>query len=370
MDKKITFGKWEATFIIVNLICTKIFLNFPRFMAETAGTAGWLLAIYLSVLAFIAFFIIVKLYKPFEGKDLLDIGEYIGGNAGRIIVGTIVLGFSLYIVSVILREFSEDMKIIGLTVSPLSFVMFFFLIGIIVSSYIGVEGIARYSVIAVPIISVGFLLILVGASAYVDFTNILPLFGNGTNAILGKGFFKISVFSELLFLFILIPFIKTHKNFKAVGYLSIGISSVFLTLGAFVYTAVFSYPTSTESFLPIYQLSRLINYGRFFQRVESFFVIIWATAAFVYLSISFFIILYVFKKTFKLKYHRPLILPFAILTYTISLMPQGLQQAISLETKYFRNISWVITFVITILLLLVARVVWKRRKKREEFKKL
>ncbi|NJD02017.1 MAG: spore gernimation protein, partial [Ruminiclostridium sp.] len=93
MEKKINIGKWEAVTILINMINTKILLNFPRKMAEEAGNAGWLLAIYICILAFAGIYIVAKLYRNFEGKDLLDIGEHIGGSIGRIAVGSIFVTF-------------------------------------------------------------------------------------------------------------------------------------------------------------------------------------------------------------------------------------------------------------------------------------
>jgi spore germination protein (amino acid permease) len=363
MESKITFGKWEAVTLLINMICTKVFLNFPRTVAESAGTASWILVLYVSIITFGLFFIISKLYSRFEGKDLLDIGEHAAGKAGLIITGLTILVFLIYITSVILREFAEDMKIIIFTVSPISFVTLIFLAGMIAGAYFGIEAIVRFHAIIVPIIATGYLIIIIAVLPLGDYTNLLPILGNGALEIFGKGFMKISFFSELLLLFLIVPFIKTNKNFKNIGYAALGFSTFFLLLSAPVFISIIPYPTSLESFLPIYQLARLINYGRFFQRIESLFVLIWAAAAMLYLTTSFFFIVYVFKKTFKLEYYKPLIIPFAIIIFTLSLLPQNLTTVVKLETKYFRNISWIVTFGFTIVLLIIARAVKRKLKK-------
>lgn len=351
MKNKIVIGNWEVIFVIINMVCVKVFLNFPRVAAEAGGTAGWILILYVSCIVFLIFFIISKLYSPFEGKDLIDIGEQIGGNAGRIIVGSIILTLLLYITPIILREFGENMKIISLAVSPISFVELFLIAGMIVGAYAGIEAIVRYHAISVPIIIITYLLILIAVIPYFNFSNLLPIFGKGIDAVFIKSLSKISFFSELFYLFLLAPFIKTNKNLKFVGYTAIGFSTFFLTINALVYGAVFPYPSSIEGFLPFYQLTRLINYGRFFQRIESIFVLIWGTGALLYLTTGFFFILYVFKKTFKLKYYKPIIIPFIIIVINFSLLPESLTAAIEIETKYFSNYSWIITFAMVILLL-------------------
>jgi spore germination protein (amino acid permease) len=242
-----------------------------------------------------------------------------------------------------------------MNVSPISFIMLFFIVGMVVGAYFGLEAIARYGVIATPLIIAGYLIIIIGVSQYYDFTNLLPILGNGIDAIFIKGSIRISSFSAIIIVFLVPPFIKTHKNFKIVGYSSIAIGAVLLISSSLVYLLVEPYPQASEDILPIYQLARLINYGRFFQRIESLFVLIWASSAFIYLSMGFFFLVYLFKKTFKLEFYKPIILPFAILIFSAGLLPESVMNASELENSLFRKYAWTVTFLMTIILLIVGR---------------
>jgi hypothetical protein len=162
-----------------------------------------------------------------------------------------------------------------------------------------------------------------------------------------------------------VPFLKTNKNFRKTGYYTILLSAISLVTSVLIYLSAFPYPTALESFLPIYQLARLINYGRFFQRVESIFVLIWAASALIYLSTGFFFILHVFRKTFGLKYYKPLIIPMAILIFNLSLLPPNLMTVMKLDTEFFRSYVWIVTFIVPIVALLLARARLKSAKKRK-----
>ncbi len=360
MEKKIVFGNWEVITILINVICTKIFLNYPRMAAEQGGTAGWIFTIYISLLALLGFYIIQRLYKPMEGKDLIDIGEHVGGGAVRILVGSVILVFLIYVTTVYLRTFSENMKLVALTNSPLSFVELFFLVCMIAGAYFGIETIARLHAITVPAIVAGFFIIMVGVLNYVDFSQLLPVMGEGAYKIFGDGAMKVSVFAELLLLFLMAPYIKTNKHLKVSGFWALGLSSFFLFISALIFVTVIPFPVALERTIPIFHIARLINFGRFFQRIESVFIIIWAAASLLFVTVNFYFILNTFKKTFKLEYYKPLILPFAILLMTISFLPGNLVDAVELEVDYFRNWSWTVTFGMTIILLLLARA---RKKK-------
>lgn len=362
MNVKIQFGVWEAVALLVNMISAKVFLGYTRVMAETAGPAGWIVSIYAAVLAIIGFILINKLYSRFEGKDILDIAGLYLGNTGRIITGTIISIYLLVMASLLLRDFSENMKTIALTDSPISFVSLFFMVGVITAAYAGIEAIVRFHALVVPIVVAGGALLILAVAPYFDMENLTPILGTGTEKIFGLGSLRISMYAELILLFLIVPFIKTNKNLRVVGYTSICISGVFLTVSTIAVLASFPYPIALENFLPLYNLSRLIQYGRFFQRVEAIFFIIWAASALLYLSTGFFFFLYTFQKTFKLEFYKPLIIPAAILTFNISLLPQSLVQAVSLLTSNFRKWLWTLTFGYVIILLFVAGIIQRGKK--------
>ncbi|MCX7710865.1 MAG: spore germination protein [Clostridia bacterium] len=364
MNNKVTFGRWETITVLLNSMGIPILLGFPRGMVELGGTAGWLICIYITVLALALFYIISRLYKPFEGMDPLDLGERIAGNAGRIIVGLIFFTHSTFIVSMILREFGEDMKVIALTVSPISFVQLFFITGMIVGAYKGIEAVVRMHSVVVVLISAGVLILVIFVMPFFKFGNIYPILGNGPEKIFGTGFFRVSSFSALIIIYMVFPFIKSHEQFRTAGFWGIGLTGFFMTLVTLTFIGVLPYPISLEQFLPVYQLSRIINVGRFFERIESVFMLLWASAALLYLSFAFIIILRIFQKAFKLPYYRPLILPFAVILFTLSLLPPNVMTALNLEAIFFRSYAWLTTFLFMIILLITARFVSKKEKGR------
>lgn len=361
MADKIRFGRVEAIFTLANLVLIQIFLGFPRRMANSGGTAGWIIPIYTFVFALIIFFFISKMYTSFEGKDILDIAQIAGGSFGRILVGLIFIANYAFILPLILREFGEDVKVFSLTHSPISFVLIFFIIGVITALYFGLEAIVRISTFIVPIGALCFFIVLIGNMKYFEFSRLLPIMGNGPNTIFIQGIPQMSLYSGLSILFFIAPFIGKNKDFKIIGNISLLVSAILLTIGALVYLLVVPYPTSTENIMPYLHLARYVNYGRFFERIESIFILVWSLSALSYLSVGVFFLVYIIKKTFGLQYYRPLILPTAIILFTMCLMPQSLLSAVDLEVSIFRKYAWIVTFVVPIVVLLLAKLV-KRKK--------
>jgi len=361
VESKIVFGKVETTSLLVIVMTTQLFISFPRFVAEKAGTAGWILIVYLTVLSLFLFTIISKIYKNFQGKDIIDIGEYVGGNIGRILIGLIIIIDYMFIAPGVLREFSDSLKIITLDKTPIGFVMLFFLIGMITAAFYGIEPITRFSAIIVPIVAATFILIIIGIIPNFNLTNLFPLMGSGVNNIFIKGIPNVSIFSGISILFILPPFLNSYDCFRKTGFYSILLSGFFLTVGALIYTLSIPYPASTEFTMPMYTLARTIDWGRFFTRIESIFVFAWAASAFIYLSILLFFIVYVFKKTFRLEYYTPLILPVSVLVFAFALIPESMMRVFQLESQIFRAYAWIVTFGMPIILLMAALLIKKKK---------
>lgn len=331
----------------------QVFLNLPMQFVQIGGTAAWLAAVYTAILSFIVFFIVSQLFKRFPNKDIYEIGKETAGKAGQIIIGIVLAGYSLFAISIILREFSEDLKTIVMPLSPLSLLATFFIISAVISVNLGLETLLRVSAVFVPIITVGYFIIIFGVSPYYDFTRIMPILGSGLTDILGQGFPRISLYTAILILYLLAPFLKTYDNFKKVGYWTLGLSNFFIITSVLAFTIVIPYPTSSETYLPIYALSRLIHVGRFFDRVESVFMPIWVLAAAIYLSIAFFVVCYSIMKGFDLPSMKPLIIPVAIIAFTLSFISQSIFETFKSEV-IFRTWGMIPGFGLPILLLLIA----------------
>jgi|LSQX01.2.fsa_nt_gb spore germination protein (amino acid permease) len=364
VNSKVSFGKWEGILLIINSICVQIFLNYPGRMSEDAGAAGWMIPIYNAVIVFFLFYLISKLLLKYEGKDLLDISQEINGNVTKVLVGILLSIYIIFIIVLVLREFAEGIKIISLTKSPLGFILILLLTGMVIGSYFGPEAIVRFHAIMVPMIIIGFCLIIIGVVPYYNFNNLFPILGKGGYSIIIKGFSGISTYSPLVFLLLITPFIKTNHNLKRVGTVSIITAGFFLTVSVVSFVSAFSYQNPSEQFIPIYQMARLIQVPEVFERIEVVFLFIWVISVLLFLNIVFYFLIYIFSKALSLEYIKPLIIPFAILVLSLSALPEDYLMVRQLYNKYFNNYVWIITFGLVFMILIIANL--KRRKKKIE----
>lgn len=356
MKQKIKIGNFEAFCLIINMVCTTIILVFPRRVAEEGGTAAWIMILLAVIAAFIFFTVIAKLYKKFSSKDILDVAESGIGEAGKIIAGLLFILQFLYLIPLILREFAEDIKVISLTTTPISIIITLFCIGMLTGAFLGIESIARLHAISVPVLASAFMVILLLSIPRFELSKITPWLGPGPVVIIKKAIPNISIYSELMIFFFIIPFLSDKSSIGGIGKYAIFVSGFFFIFSTLTYMLVYQYPTATEFFLPIYQLARSIEIGRFLSRIEAIFILVWASSAFLYLSSGLYIISYLFKKSFGLKTRKPLLVPFTILIFSIAMMPEDLYSALELEMSIYRNYAWIITFIVPLFLLIVASI--------------
>lgn len=94
-----------------------------------------------------------------------------------------------------------------------------------------------------------------------------------------------------------------------------------------VYGLVYPYPVSGEFVLPLYQMTRIIDLGSFFNRFEAIFQFIWSILMFLYGVSYLYILCFVWQITFGLKYLKPLLLPVTLLIAGFSFIPESIMTA-------------------------------------------
>lgn len=350
MKNKIEFGSWEATALIVNLVFAQVMLIFPRDMVKFGGSASWIIPIIITVIALVYFAIAAKLYKNIGSLDLIDISEGIGGRTFKIVVGLFITVFLIFTVSVFLGSFSQTLKIVSLDKSPLEYVGILFWISMLAAAYYGIEVVARINAFLVPLIIIGFILITIGVIPSFEINNLFPVLGEGYVSIAEGSIIKLSVFSSFLILFFMVPFFK-KQYLKRVGYSSIIISGLLLIWSTLSFILVFPYEIAADKKIPIYQMARHIEFGNYIQRIESVFVLICSVCALLFLCVLFTFIIYIFSKTLDLKRSKPMILPMAIIVFSLASLSKRMN--IELLGISMLDLIWLIGMVLPLLIIII-----------------
>lgn len=164
---------------------------------------------------------------------------------------------------------------------------------------------------------------------------------------------KLSIFSSFLILFLMVPFFK-KRYLKRVGFSTIIISGLLLIWSTLSFILVFPYETAVDKKIPIFQMARHIEFGNYLQRIESIFVLICSICGLMFLCVIFTFIIYVFAKTFDLNRSRPMILPMAIIAFSIVLLLKRLN--IELLGNSMVNLIWLTGMVLPLLIIIIGAI--------------
>lgn len=307
MSKNISLDIKEITTILINAFCIRLFFTFPKKVVVVAGNAGWLNIVYVSLIVFGLFFLTTLAYKNCGTAGVLEISEKIGGKPFKTIVGLSVIAVLFLGLAGTLRSYLEMVKMVLLPNTPIEIILGIFAVVIGLTAYAGLESIARIHSLFVPVVLAILGAFFVFLFPHIKITNIFPIMGKGTYNIFVRGIENIDLFDDFLILNLLLPYIKNADRAKKAGKRAIIISSVVAFFVLLLYCLVYPYPSSEKFLVPIYQLTRLVGIGDFFQRFEAFFEFVWSFSVFLYSALYTLTICIVLKDTFNLKYEKPLI---------------------------------------------------------------
>lgn len=355
-------GKLEAIALIVMVSMNQIFLNLSNIIIVNTGTSAWINVIVISAVAILFCLLITKLFKPFPAHDIVDISEYLGKKTLKTIIGILYILFFIFISAVVLRYLTNSLKLIYFEKSPLTFLLILFLIPVVFAVRLGIKPISRVNLIFIPIVLISIIIILF--STISDFVpqRIFPILGFGANETFLIGLNNIFTFSAFAYLYFLIPLLKNPDDFKKVALSSITISAIYIFLSVICLIMMFPFISFTDEMLSIYLLARLIEFGKFFQRVDAIFVLIWILSAFSFLAITVEFANRIIKKLVNLKTHKELAFSICAIIFSLALSLANFSTIKFMQTQILKYFVIALVFVISLIILILANLKLKKEK--------
>lgn len=262
----------------------------------------------------------------------------------------------MFTVSVLLRGFSEGLKIIFFPKTTVPTIMLLFLITMMITNKLGINSLIQANLFFMPLILFSILFVFIANLGNFTFERMLPLFGNGCATTFFSGLSNLFAFSGISFLYLLPPYLKEQKKFQKISLASMGISAIFLILSVMTLLCLFPLAATSEEVFPLYLASRYVQFGRFFQRLDAIFLLIWIISFVSHLSITLYLSTTIFQKITNLQYNKWFSSLFAILVFAFGLLPKNLQELGLLENHVYQYTILVLVFSISLLLLIFANL--------------
>ena len=350
----------ESIFLICIITVTRTILSFPQNIIENQKSASILNLIFISIIAFFTVHLICKLFKKFPGLDIIDISEIVGGKIFKNIIGTIFVGYFIITSSILLRNFCETLKIVYYPMTNIVFILILFLLAISFVNKLSISTILKTNSIIVPLALLSIIFLFFANTKNFMLNKIFPILGNGFANTFILGISNLSAFGGISFIYFLPPLLEKPENLKKISIISICIITLCLILSISTLLFMFSFFETNNKISPLYNTARYIEFGKFFQRLESIFLFIWIILFACYLSITSYFSISILKKILHLESQIPLSNIVALLMFSIATIPKNYAISSNFENTYYPLLVLTIVFLLGIGILILGNM--KRKK--------
>lgn len=359
----IKFGRWESTSILMNALIVKIILGFPQQLSGRAGSALWLSSLLSGLLMSAIIWLMVKLYDKFEGMDLYDIAQRVGGRPLRAITATLVLLALLGQSAVALRLAVEGLSAATPYAIPPLLATLLIAVVMGITAYRGIEGLARVHAIFVPAILFALAFILIFTSGNYRITNLFPFWGLGAANTVWQGVRHVTSYSDVLVLFLLYPYMNNKQQFRRTALWGVNLSTLFIVLANLSYILSLQYPECSEFVMPIFQLSRIITFGDYAQSLEAIFLPLWMLSSTLYLCLSFVLLVRAIGDGYGIQHYKFATLPAIFCILVLNYLPHSMMTAMNIGAQLNAYMS-IPGLALPVVLLIIARLFTNRKEGR------
>lgn len=349
---KSKIGTIEAILIVLSVLAPFTVISLPRTIINEIKSSSLLNIVYITIICLVIVFLIYKLFRKFPGADILDISNFLGGNIFKNILGLIFIFYFIVTSSILLRNFCESLKVVYYPYTDIVYIALLFIISIGITNLLGFDATIKTTTIIFPFILISIILLFFGNISHFSFERMFPILGDGFKNTFITGITNIGCFAGITYLYFLPPLLKEPEKFKKISLLSVLFSGLFIFTCLATLLFMFSIFIKTDEIMPMFVVSRYIEFGSFFQRFESLFLLIWIISFCCYLSIACKFSNYIFKKIFTLEDSSPLIYIFITLIFTISMLPKNYAISNIFETSIYRIVTIAIILIGIITLVL------------------
>ena len=306
------------------------------------------------------------LLKKFPGYDILDISEFLGGKVLKMFIGFAYIALVVILTVSIIKNLSETLRIIYFKTSPILYITLFFITSSIFCNRFNLKVIAKANLIISPLIFLSIIIILLSSIRNFMPQRIFPILGYGIEKTFFSGLSNIFSFSGMLYLLFLPPMLDKPDKLKRLSVVATIISSVYLFLSVTCLLLSLSFTLNSDESFSLYVLTRNLEYGRFIQRVDALFILVWIISIISYINIPIWLCIYIFKKLTHINDTAPFNYSINLLILAISIIPMEYAIFTNIYAKVVQCSFFIIFFAISLPILIIAnfklKIINKKRK--------
>lgn len=306
-----------AFFVIISI--NSMILSTSQLLVNMCASSSLLNVLFITFILLIVTTIFCILSKQFLGKSLLDISEFLGGKILKIIIGLIFVIYLTFRASLFLKNISDCLQIIYFPMTNVIFIASLFCISTGIVATLKNNSVFKSAVLLLPILMAIVILVFIGNCKNFNFENIYPLLGKGIKTTFLNGISNVFAFCGIIYLFFLPPKLKNPEKITKISLISIILSAIFLLFSCGNIMFLFGDQFTNTELFPLYVSVRSIEFGTFFQRLDSIFLLLCILGFICALSLNTYIAIDILKNITNCSDKKPFIFAYILSTFALAI---------------------------------------------------
>lgn len=346
----------ESSFLILLFTINPVILITSQVIVEECSSGSLLNALFVSVLAIAFTGIICLLFKKFRGLNILDIAEFVGGKFLKTIIAFIFFLYFIYTVVILLYKLIDCLQVVYYSMTNPFYIALLFIIGAGVICSLSHNAVFKANLFFLPISAIVITSIFIGNTKNLDFTHIYPILGNGVDSLFLSGITNIFSFGGIALLYFLPSKMKEPSKFTKVAIVSIFLASILFIICVAIVLLMFNTKLISGQLFPMYLAVRYIEFGKFFQRLDSVFLLFRIISFVGFLSANVIICQDMFKNVTNASDIKPILSPLLLLIFAITFLICSNSNLPLLQNTVYKIIFFSVVIGVGFIILLVANI--------------
>lgn len=281
----------------------------------------WLAIIIAMVMASLIIIVYGRISSLLPGKNIYEIFEFLFGKVFGKIISLSFLFYAFHLGALIIRDFSEFVRIVSLPETPGC--MFIFPAGLLLIWAVrgGVELLGRFLAIFFPVYVFMIITVTCLSIPLFDFSNLKPVLYDGLMPVFNVSFKVFSYpFAETVVFLCLMGDIRENSNVYKIYYTSLLLGGFILLVIALRSILVLGIPNRLIQNYASYASTRIIRIGTFLQRIEASIAIVFMISGFTKATVCMYTATKGLSHLFNIKDYRKLAAPIGVLISLFSMI--------------------------------------------------
>ncbi|MDQ0900673.1 endospore germination permease [Paenibacillus sp. V4I7] len=332
---------------------------------QAAKQDAWVSVLIAGCIALLIAVITTKLVLLHPEQTFIQFSQTIMGKwLGKIVI-VIYLVQWYTIIPIVLRQFSDLLRVLLLNTTPGIFIIVPMVLIVMYVTYSGgIDGIGRVSEILGPVIFLMVLLVLTTSVINIQWNRLLPFYvDSGMGAIIKGALPPASYLGHAVEFFMISPFLFTPRKGSPYVIWGVAIASFGVLLSMIMVILTVGVNLSSKMWYPFFEMTKKIAVFGFIENLDAIAVVIWIASVFVKLSIYMFVASYGTAQFLQVKNWKNMIWFIAPVVTAFAFIPQNVSEA----TGSYLNHYWV-PFVLPVNMIglpLLLLIVGKIRQKKQ-----